>query len=126
MSDDGLLNLDFRDLFPHKFWISEWSSDSQYPAGFQYKLMSARRESDDKIQFLIVLQQRSGDKEVLSSLDFNASVFDRAAAKFVDGLARQHGLIFEEQDFTSCRTLAAFDEAAASKGWSLTKTSDAG
>jgi hypothetical protein len=76
-------------------------------------MMSAHRESGDVIQFLVVLQQRSGDKEVLSNLDVNASVFDRVATKFVDGLAEKHGLDFEEQDFSSCRTLAAFDTEAA-------------
>ena len=126
MSTDGLLTFDFVDLFPFKFWISDWSSDNQYPDGFRYKLMSAHRESGDVIQFLVVLQQRSGDKEVLSNLDVNASVFDRVATKFVNGLAEKHGLTFEEQDFSSCRTLAAFDAEAARLGWSLTEPADEG
>lgn len=118
MSDDGLVSFDFVDLFPHKFWISDWSSDSHYPKGFRYKLLSARRESGDVIQFLVVLQHRSGDKQVLSTLDVKASEFDRVAALFVDGLAKQYGLDFEEQDFSTCRTLEAFDEEAARTGWS--------
>jgi hypothetical protein len=126
MSNDGLVTFDFVDLFPHKFWISDWSSDSQYPDGFRYKLLSTRRESVDVIQFLVVLQHRSGDKEVLSTIDVTASVFDRVAATFVDGLATQHGLDFEEQDFSSCRTLEAFDEEAAIVGWSVTEFPDAG
>jgi hypothetical protein len=121
MTSDGLLSFDFVDVFPHKFWVSDWSSDSQYPDGFRYKVLSARREPENVIQFLVVLQQRSGDKEILSSLDINASVFDRAASKFVNGLAKQHGLDFEEQDFSSCRTLEAFDAEAARMGWSMTK-----
>ena len=120
MSDDGLVSFDFVDVFPHKFWISDWSSDSQYPGGFRYKLLSARHERADVIQFLIVLQHRSGDKEVLKTLDVNASVFDPVAAIFVDGLAKRHGLDFEEQDFSSCRTLEAFDDEAALAGWSMT------
>ena len=126
MSTDGLLDCDFVDLFPHKFWISDWSSDSQYPEGFRYKLMSARREPGDIIQFLVVLEQRSGDKEVLSDLNVNALVFDRVATKFVDGLAEKHGLDFEKQDFSSCRTLAAFDAEAARLGWTMTEPADAG
>jgi len=126
MSNDGLLNFDFVDVFPHKCWISDWSSDSQYPDGFQYKLMSARRESANVIEFLVVLQQRSGDKEILKALDVNASVFDGVAAKFVDGLSAKHGLDFEEQDFSSCRTLAAFDAEAARFGWSMTQPPNAG
>jgi hypothetical protein len=116
-SSNGLLKLDFVELFPHKFWISSWSSDSQYPAGFRYKLMSTRREPDNVVHFLVVLEQRNGDKEVLSSLDINAPVFDRVAAKFVDGLAAKYALDFEEQDFSSCRTLAEFDKEVARKGW---------
>lgn len=126
MSNDGLVTFDFVDLFPHKFWISEWSSDSEYPEGFRYKLLSTRRESVDVIQFLVVLQQRSGDKEVLSTINVTASVFDRLAATFVDGLATQHGLDFEEQDFSSCRTSEAFDREAALVGWSMTEPPDAG
>jgi hypothetical protein len=126
LSSDGLLNVDFVEVFPHKFWISSWSSDSQYPAGFRYKLMSARREPDNVVHFLIVLEQRSGDKEVLSSLDINAPVFDRVAAEFVDGLAAKHGLDFEEQDFSSCRTLADFDKEVARRGWTSTEPPEAG
>ena len=121
MSSDGLLRFDFVDLFPHKFWISDWSRDSHYPDGFRYKLLSARRESGGVMQFLVVLQQRSGDKEVLSTLDVNASGFDQVAANFVNGLAKEYGLDFEEQDFSSCRTPEAFDAAAARAGWSTTE-----
>jgi hypothetical protein len=126
MSSDGLLNFDFREVFPHKFWISEWSSDSQYPGGFQYKLMSARREPENVINFLVVLQQRSGDKEVLSNLNIRGSVFDQVAADFVDGLAKEHGLDFEQQDFSLCRTSESFDEEAVRRGWSWTKPPEAG
>jgi hypothetical protein len=125
MSNDGLLEFDFVDLFPHKFWISDWSADAQYPDGFRYKLLSSRCESRDVIQFLVVLLQRSGDKEILSSLDVATSVFDQVAARFVTGLAEKYGLDFEEQDFSSCRTHAAFASESRARGWAWSDPSRA-
>jgi len=117
MSEPGILSFDFRHVFPHKTWISNWSNDTQHPDGFQYKLMSARREPENVIAFLIVLQKRSDDKEVLHSSEIPSARFDRVAAIFLDGLAKEHGIDFEEQDFSACRDLITFDAAAFRFGW---------
>src|SRR5688500_4170401 len=100
----ALLSYDFEHVFPHKTWVSTWASDSSYPDGFRYKVMSALHEEARSVELLIVLQHRDGTKEVLQHYAVDPSAFDRVAATFIDGLAEQHGVDFEEQDFRSCRT----------------------
>jgi hypothetical protein len=43
---------------------------------------------------------------------------DGYARVFVDGLEEEHGLDFEEQEFTAVRTAEEFDQAVAAYGWS--------
>ena len=125
MSEPDFLKFDFVHVFPHKAWISNWSSDSQYPAGFQYKLLSSRREPENVIVFLVILQHRSGDKEVLHHSEIQSAAFDRLASIFVKGLADQHKINFVEQDFSACRDFNSFDAAASGFGWNSATTWDA-
>ena len=119
MSDEvgALLSYDFEKVFPHKTWVSTWGSDSVYPLGFRYKVMSAHHVQDNSIELLILLQHRNGSKDVLKHYDVDPTAFDRVAATFVEGLAQQHGISFEEQDFRACRTPEAFESTAAKLGW---------
>jgi hypothetical protein len=116
-TDNALLTYDFRQVFPHKTWISDWATDDTYPKGFRYKVMAASHEDEKSIELLIVLQQHDGSKQVLKHYDLDAAAFDRVAATFVEGLAEQHGLSFEEQDFRSCRTAEQFEAQVARFGW---------
>ena len=113
----ALLSYDFANVFPHKTWVSTWGSDASYPDGFRYKVMAARHVRQESIELLIVLQHRDGSKEVLKHYDIQPSAFDRVAGTFVDGLAKQHGISFEEQDFRDCLSPEQFESAAARFGW---------
>jgi hypothetical protein len=31
--EDGIASFDFQHIFPHMFWISNWSVDETYPSG---------------------------------------------------------------------------------------------
>src|SRR5690348_12417920 len=101
---ETLLSYDFEHRFPHRFWISNWTSDDTYPSGFRYKLLSARDTSSDEIDFLVVVQSADGTKTVLKHLGIAASAFDRTTRIFVDGLAERHRLNFEQLDLTDVRT----------------------
>jgi len=114
---DALLSYDFEKVFPHKTWVSTWASDESCPEGFRYKVMSAHHVLERSIELLILLQHRNGTKDVLKHYDVDTSAFDRVAATFVDGLAEQHGISFEEQDFRNCRNPEQFESTAASFGW---------
>jgi hypothetical protein len=114
---NALLSYDFENVFPHKTWVSTWATDASHPEGFRYKVMSANHVVEKSIELLIVLQHRNGSKDVLKHYDVEPSGFDRVAATFVDGLAEQHGISFEEQDFRSCQNPEQFESAAARFGW---------
>ena len=115
---DAIVSIDFSRTFPHKYWISNWSSDESYPQGFRYKLMSIRMEPENKVQFVILLQEKNGDKHefsrtTYSSLDF----FERASLSMVNGLESEFQIDFELQDFSKIRTEHEFAELAAQFGW---------
>jgi hypothetical protein len=117
MNEGGLLTLDFIRTYPHKMWISDWSSDEQYPEGFRYKILSARIVPDNVFELLIVIQQRNGEKEILKNLEVDESAFDRVSSVFVNGLRDEYSLDFEAQNFTTCRRMADFDAKSVQYGW---------
>ena len=116
MEDEALKAIDFINTFPHKFWISSWGTDDKYPAGFRYKILSVS-EANDVIAFVIILQHRSGEKELLKSLETRGPDFDRVVAVFVSGLADEYNIDFEMQDFSACRTPDEFERLSREFGW---------
>lgn len=114
----GFVKIDFARHFPHKFWISDWSEDQQYPAGFRYKILGVRDETKQVVELVLVLEERNGDKQEMHRAQVKVAAADGYARVFVDGLEEEHGLDFEEQDFTAVRSAEEFDRAVASYGWS--------
>jgi hypothetical protein len=113
----AVVSIDFTSRFPHKFWVSSWAHDEQYPNGFRYKLLSVRPEPEGLIELVVLLEQTSGEKTELSRLDISPSAFNRTAAIFANGLADSYGLEFEELDLQGVRTEQHFNEATAAAGW---------
>lgn len=114
---DALVSFDFVHSFPHKTWVSTWSSDESYPSGFRYKLISARHENLAEVELIVLLQQRNGEKEVLKHLDIALSSFEPIASTLLEGLAEEYDLDFEAQDFSACRTSESFEVLAEQFGW---------
>lgn len=115
---EAIVSFDFVKTFPHKVWISNWSKDESYPDGLRYKLMSVRMEPENKVEFVITLQERNGDKhelsrDIYSSVDF----FERASRSMVNGLESEYQIDFELQDFSSVRTEDEFTKLANEYGW---------
>ena len=114
---EALVTIDFETRFPHKFWISTWATDEQYPNGFPYKLLSVRPEPDGLLDFVVVLEQRGGAKTEMKNLSISPSAFDRTAKIFVEGLADSYGVEFEMLDTSSCRSAAEFNRVVTKAGW---------
>lgn len=114
----GFLKLDFATYFPHKFWISDWSEDDQYPDGFRYKLLGARDETKQAVELVLLLEARNGDKQEMHRAQVKIAAADGYARVFVNGLEKEHDLDFEEQDFTAVRTAEEFNRAVTAYGWS--------
>ena len=114
---EGLLSFDFDTRFPHRFWISDWTSDASYPDGFRYKLLSGRDTASDDIEFLIVVEAVNGAKTILKHYDVTASAFDRTARTFVEGLAEEHRLDFRLLDLSEVRTPEEFERRVTEAGW---------
>lgn len=115
----GIVVINFETTFPHKFWVSSWSNDDQYPDGFRYKLLSVRSEPDNQIELVLLLEEPSGDKSEMTRMDVAASAFDRTAATFIDGLADEYGLEFDEVDATHTRSLSEFEGVVIKAGWQV-------
>ena len=116
-SPEPLVTIDFQDNFPHKFWISNWSRDESYPNGFRYKILSVRNRQTDYIEFLVVLEERSGYKTEMHHADVRSQAFPRISEIFVEGLRDEHNLDFQEQDFSETKTSEEFDVAIKAFGW---------
>ena len=113
----ALITLDFVRRFPHRFWISQWTSDEHYPDGYRYKVLSARTEPEGPIELVVVLEERSGDKTELKRIDVSRDAFDRTAEIFLSGLEETYDLDFEEVDCTAVRHAEQFERMVAAAGW---------
>src|SRR5262245_38724075 len=106
----ALISIDFRDTFPHKFWISTWSKDDSYPMGFRYKLLSVRDNRSDYIELIIVLEEPGGYKTEMKRIDVKISTFDDVAWGFVRGFEETYGIEFQAQDFSEVKTKEEYDD----------------
>ena len=116
-STAAVVVFDFASRFPHKFWISSWAKDEQYPHGFRYKLLSVRPEPEGLIELVVLVEQFLGEKSEMTRLNISPSAFNRTAATFTDGLAEEYNLNFEELDLSNVRTEQHFQEAVMAAGW---------
>jgi hypothetical protein len=119
-STDALVSIDFSARFPHKFWVSSWSRDEQYPNGFRYKLLSVRPEPSGPIELVIVIEEVGGAKTEMSRLEVSPSAFDRTASTFVEGFTESYGIEFTELDLSNVRTAREFERLVSLSGWSKT------
>jgi hypothetical protein len=116
-STAAIVTIDFRTRFPHKYWVSSWSKDEQYPQGFRYKLLSVRPEPDGLIELVVVLEEASGAKTEMKRLDVSPSALDRTAATFTEGLGEEYDIEFTELDLTKVRTEREFERRVKEAGW---------
>jgi hypothetical protein len=116
-STAAIVSIDFKTRFPHKYWVSSWSKDEQYPQGFRYKLLSVRPEPDGLIELVVVLEEASGAKSEMKRLDVSPSALDRTAATFTDGLSDAYKIEFTELDLTKVRNESEFERRVQAAGW---------
>ena len=115
----GLINYDFERFFPHKSWVSNWTTDETYPDGYCYKILSVRDEVDRNVELILVRSFRDGTKEELHRARVRVCDVDNAAGIFSRGLADKYGLDFEEQDYMTARSLEEFRVLTQKYGWSM-------
>lgn len=116
-STEAFVSLDFETYFPHKYWLSSWARDEQYPEGFRYKLLSVRSEADDLIQLLVIIEEISGVKSEMTRLDVSSSALDQTAATFTEGLSEEYNIEFTELDLTKVDTEPEFEQLVEAAGW---------
>ena len=113
----GFIKLDFARYFPHKFWISTWAKDASYPGGFRYKILTARDEKKGLVEMVLLLEETDGTKEEMHRARVRDDSVDGYARVFWEGLEKEHGIEFEEQDFSKARSEEEFEEAVSRYGW---------
>jgi hypothetical protein len=114
---ETLVAVDFERRFPHVFWMSSWTQDEERPAGFRYKLLSARTEPSGAMELVVALEEAGGATTELNRLEVSQSAFGRTAAIYVDGLSDEQHLTFYAVDLIKCRTWEGFDRILAEAGW---------
>jgi hypothetical protein len=113
----ALVTYDFVTRFPHVSWISNWSSDDEYPKGFRYKVLTVRHDPGCKVELVVVMEEADGSKIERVRLDVATQAFDRNARSLVEKLASRFKLDFEEHDLSNVRTADEFDTRIEELGW---------
>ena len=115
----GIINFDFQTIYPPKFWISNWASDTTYPKGYCYKILSVRNSANARAEIVVLRTYHDGTKEELHRADVSISEVENASSIFVSGLSQRFSLDFEEQDYTHARTLEEFKQLTSEHGWGM-------
>jgi hypothetical protein len=113
----ALVTYDFVTCFPHVNWISNWSSDDEYPKGFRYKVLSVRHDPGCKVEVVVVMEEADGGKIERVRFDVATHAFDRNARSLVANLAARFKLDFEECDLSDVRTADEFAMRIEELGW---------
>jgi hypothetical protein len=99
-----LVSFDFKRYFPHKFWVSNWKKDEEYPAGFRYKLLSVRDEQENRIELVTVMEEPG---EIKTERDRSTiappEAFERLVPGYVAKLEETFGIEFALTDVSDIR-----------------------
>lgn len=117
----AFVELDFKNVFPHKNWISSWAKDEHYPDGFRYKLFAVRIVDEDKYEMILILEKANGDKEEMSRFKISPTALGGTCKIFTEGLIKEHGIDLEVQDMSDVKTLEEYDKRVKSYGWKETQ-----
>ena len=115
----GVVNFDYQRWFPHIFWVSQWTSDDSYPNGYCYKLLSVRDEVTGRVEVVVLLAERNGNKHEMTRFSISLVEVRGAAKIWVDGLSKRFNLDFEEQDYSAICTQDEFNDETQKYGWSM-------
>ncbi len=118
MNNNGaLIIIDFIDNYPGIFWISNWSKDEHYPNGFRYKIVSSVNKNTDSAILVVIIEESDGLKTEMTRMEADTSSLKKVGQVFVDGLADEYGLNFQEQDYTHVDTEEMFVIETTKNGW---------
>jgi len=121
MADDeflgALVTYDFVTRFPHVGWISNWSSDDQYPGGFRYKILTVRHGPEREIEVVLVMEETRGNKIERLRFDVAAEAFDKSVRPLMAKLATRFKIEFEEDDLSDVRMAEEFEKRIKEIGW---------
>jgi hypothetical protein len=104
----AIMHFDFLSVFPAVSWASETGYDTEYPAGFSYKVMSARHEPSGDFECVVVRQVSDGSKTILRRFMVPKDQFS-----MVEELVRHYeelfSIRFNRREFLQARTPEDFN-----------------
>lgn len=110
------VRLDFTRTFPHVFWVSSVSYDSESPDGFRYKMFAVRREPEMIIELLLLRETVNGPKREVFRMQASMDKFD-GVYPVIQEIERDKNVSFEEFDLAGIRTFDQFRARAIEIGW---------
>ena len=114
-----ITSLDFKRWFPHVFWVSAWTGESSDPDAHYFKILSARDECEGVIEVTVLRTHRTGNELEIKRFTVPASRAHGATQFWVDTISKSYGIRFEQQDYSSVRSLDAFNAAIQESGWEV-------
>ena len=114
---DPIVKFNFKNTFPHKYWLSDWTKDKSYPNGFRYKILTSRNEDDSWVEFVVVMEEPGGAKTVRERMEIKLESFDQTAKDLIAIIEEELSIKFEEQDYSHIRNWKEFEKATNEAGW---------
>src|SRR6266404_5541448 len=103
----AIIHFDFVSVFPAVSWASEEGYDAEYPAGFSYKVLSARHEPSGDYECVVVRQVSDGSKTILRRFMVPKDQFP-AVEELVRSYEEAFSVRFDRREFLQARTAEEF------------------
>ena len=113
---EAYVRLDFTRTFPHVFWVSTVSYDSEAPDGFRYKMFATRHEPDMTIELLLLREMEDGTKRKVFHMQAPIDKFG-ATDDVLQQIGKDKNVEFERFDLQDIRTFDEFRSRAVEVGW---------
>lgn len=82
-------------------------------------MLSARDECEGVIEVTVLRTHRTGNELEIKRFTVSASRAQGATRFWVDTISKSYGIWFEQQDYSSVRSLDAFNAALQESGWEV-------
>ncbi len=104
----GMISVDFKTVFPHVIWVSDWVTNPKCPEGFRLKILSQRNESEGKVEIVVVQEEGETKKHEIMSFVVPVGKFNEVSNDLIKLYEQNFSVQFEKMDMSMVKSSEEF------------------
>jgi len=110
--------VDFTSTFPWLVWVSSEGHDSEYPAGFVYKILTVRSADSTTGEIVLIRQLHDGTKSVAIHAKGALGGIESACQSIADKFSALFKITFQKFDLRDVHDASELQARVKQFGWS--------